>query len=92
MKKEQLKIWLRGLYKWESEVELNGTIEILCALEPDAKRHLDYFMETGELLPLEGDYPTPEQIRAGHPNITDVAIICLYDSMLKFDLNKPTLK
>lgn len=89
MKKELLRLWLQDLYQWGNEAELNGTIEILCRLEPDAKRHLDYFKETGELLPLGGDYPTPEQIRAGHPNITDVAIICLYDSMLKFDLNKP---
>lgn len=90
MKKEdQLRNWLQELYNWPNREELEGTVGILSKLEPEAKHILAYYKETGIVLKPEGDYPTPEQIRAGRPRMTDIAIICAYDSLLKFDLKKP---
>lgn len=88
-KEENIKQWLQNLYVWTDEKELEETTKILCKLEPEAKHILTYFQETGKLLPLEGDFPSPEMIRNAQRNITDVAIICIYDALLKFDLKKP---
>lgn len=90
MKKQDIiRIWLEQTYDWPNKEELDGTIRILSSLEPETERMLSYFQETGIVLPLDGDYPTVEQIRAAHPNITDVALISIYDSLLKFDLKRP---
>lgn len=89
MKKiDSLRLWLEHTYKCPNKEEFEGTLKILSSLEPEACRMLSYYRETGVVLPPDGDYPTVEQIRAAHPQITDIAIISLYDSLLKFDLKK----
>lgn len=88
-KQDVIKLWLERSYEWPNKEELEGTIRILSSLEPEAERMLSYYQETGVVLPPEGDYPTVDQIKEAHPNITDVALISIYDSLLKFDLKRP---
>lgn len=88
-KEEQLRNWLEGLYDWPNDKELEGVVSILSKLEPETKHILAYYKETGEVLKPEGDFPTPEQIKHAHPQMTNIAIICTYDSLLKFDLKRP---
>lgn len=88
-KQEVIRLWLEKAYEWPNKEEFEGTLKILSSLEPEACRMLSYYQETGVVLPPDGDYPSVEQIKAAHPNITDVALICVYDSLLKFDLKRP---
>lgn len=88
-KKDNIRIWLEQTYVWPNQEELDGTIRIFSSLEPEAERILSYYQETGLIIPPDGDYPSVEQIKAAHPNITDIALISIYDSLLKFDLKRP---
>lgn len=89
MKKEDsIRLWLKHAYEWPNKNELEGTVRILSSLEPETERILSYYRETGIVIPPEGDFPSAEQIKAAHPNMTDIALISIYDSLLKFDSNK----
>ena len=87
-KKDKI-VWLQTQCNWPNKDVFDATAKIFLNLEPESEHILAYYQETGIVIAPDGDFPSPESIRMAHPQITDIAIISIYDSLLKFDLNKP---
>ncbi len=82
-----MRFWLTEQCEWPDIEELDATVKIFCNLEPSVERIRNYYDITKIIIAPEGDYPTPTQLREAYPYITDIGIISMYDSFLKFDKN-----